>query len=1015
MKKVDNSAWTYFLFLRLGITIILMLTISIQSWSQGWEKLYPDSIDIELGEIIVRPDSGYTVVNYQRYVFANGSADFDISINETQIFSTDQYGNLLWLNQELDSMAATNIFQSLDGGYFVIGTDWNPTNGTAGFQVAKLDAQGQLSWEKSFTPNLDYDRFWAWEGLVLPDSSFLVGGQSRDYDRVNESYAFLMKLDQNGNQIWYREFDAAEEISYITDIYPSNSGGFLLTGFKGSDQITVIDTTPTIQYRHVINQPFCLASIDSEGNFLWSTTWSNAGLWQATTMLEDGNILYVSYDTIKKKETSGNWLWSDADTLRLSKVDQQGNQLWEKLVSVAGYDPGGYSYFVTHITSTIDTGAIFILRDGGLSESNIFKLDKNGEIEWHKRFGHDTGDISTTRLSWLNDVEQTLDDGYILCGWYMPDTTTGRLAYLVKINEDGSLYDTQISGNIYHDENANCELDSLEPGSGSGWIIKATDGILSWYGATDSSGYYDIEVPASTLEVGVDNLQFNPYVSYCPATVQVSFSGNDQNVFVDFGSHIDIYCPLLNVSMNSWRMRRCSENQYIGNVCNIGTDTAFDATLEVLLDPWLTFDSSDLSLLSQNGQQIVFDLGDVEPGECVDFKIFFFLDCDAPPGLAHCSEAHAYPDSLCLPPSPIWDASSVVVSGECMNEDTIHFNILNDGQGDMQQSNDLIVIEDHMIMLTDQFQLIAGGDEDINLAATGATYRLEADQSPGHPGQSYPSVTVEGCGFGQGLVISTGFVNMFPQDDADYWVDIDCRENTASFDPNQKEAFPEGFMEDHAIERNTDIEYLIQFQNTGTDTAFYVAIRDTLSLFLTPGSIRLGASSHPYEFDMVGEGIVEFTFPDIILPDSNVNEPMSHGFVSFRISQQPDIPWGSVIYNSAAIYFDFNEPIITNETFHTVDTNFIEIINDVTELPEGFGKLLANPNPSSSEVTFEIPSALPVHAVFVLYDQVGRQVIKEKFIGQQFTFTRGRLPAGIYFYKVEISGEGVYSGKVVLK
>ncbi|MEL6141909.1 MAG: hypothetical protein AAFU67_09855, partial [Bacteroidota bacterium] len=60
--------------------------------------------------------------------------------------------------------------------------------------------------------------------------------------------------------------------------------------------------------------------------------------------------------------------------------------------------------------------------------------------------------------------------------------------------------------------------------------------------------------------------------------------------------------------------------------------------------------------------------------------------------------------------------------------------------------------------------------------------------------------------------------------------DVACVENGGSYDPNAKVAYPTGYGERHYIEEGTKLTYDIYFQNTGTDTAFTVIIRDTLAL-----------------------------------------------------------------------------------------------------------------------------------------------------------------------------------------
>lgn len=130
-----------------------------------------------------------------------------------------------------------------------------------------------------------------------------------------------------------------------------------------------------------------------------------------------------------------------------------------------------------------------------------------------------------------------------------------------------------------------------------------------------------------------------------------------------------------------------------------------------------------------------------------------------------------------------------------------------------------------------------------------------------------------------------------------------------SFDPNDKQATPQ--LSPLQLANGEYIDYTIRFQNTGTDTAFTIVISDTLSSDLQGGTLQMTAASHNCKAT-VKDNIVFFEFLNILLPDSNVNEPMSHGFVSFRIKPLTTISVNSTITNKAAIYFDYNAPVITN-------------------------------------------------------------------------------------------------------
>ncbi|MCB0642930.1 MAG: hypothetical protein KDC44_14880, partial [Phaeodactylibacter sp.] len=120
------------------------------------------------------------------------------------------------------------------------------------------------------------------------------------------------------------------------------------------------------------------------------------------------------------------------------------------------------------------------------------------------------------------------------------------------------------------------------------------------------------------------------------------------------------------------------------------------------------------------------------------------------------------------------------------------------------------------------------------------------------------------------------------------------------------------------VESDEEFEYVIRFQNTGTDTAFTVLISDTLDMNLQWESLQPIDASHLYQAQLdLDAGVVEFLFENIMLPDSNVNEAASHGHVIYRIRPKANLADSTRIENTAAIYFDANPPVITNTVFST--------------------------------------------------------------------------------------------------
>jgi len=133
-----------------------------------------------------------------------------------------------------------------------------------------------------------------------------------------------------------------------------------------------------------------------------------------------------------------------------------------------------------------------------------------------------------------------------------------------------------------------------------------------------------------------------------------------------------------------------------------------------------------------------------------------------------------------------------------------------------------------------------------------------------------------------------------------------------SYDPNDKQENYAGKMPLQEVVDGRDIDYTIRFQNTGTDTAFTVVVRDTLDAQLDASTFSMTAASHPYQVNVKDGKYLTWTFKDIQLLDSFNNEPFSHGYITYQIRPRLPIGIGDVISNRAAIYFDFNPAVLTN-------------------------------------------------------------------------------------------------------
>lgn len=499
----------------------------------------------------------------------------------------------------------------------------------------------------------------------------------------------------------------------------------------------------------------------------------------------------------------------------------------------------------------------------------------------------------------------------------------------------------------------------------------------------------------------------------CPNRVlheNITAGSNDTNLDKDFGIRADSPCPELYLDVSAPFLRRCFESIYWVNYCNYGGISAKDTEIRIVFDDYLEVLESAFPWSSEDGQTYTFDVGDVSPGDCGRFSIKVLISCDAELGQSHCTEAKITHTDDCGGES-IFEGPELELKAKCEGEE-VKFEIRNIGL-DMTESHHYIVIEDILMLQDGQTDVLLSGEkQELTLPANGSTFRLEVDQVDAYPWTKISGISLEGCGENGSGDFSRGFVTQFSEADWRPDISIDCQENIGAFDPNDKQAFPKGVGADKITKANTALEYMIRFQNTGTDTAFNVRIEDQLSELLDISTVKPGASSHPYSFSIKGERLMEFRFDNILLPDSTTNLEASNGFVKFSVEQVADNPIGSLIENTAGIYFDFNDPVITNTVQHLIGEPLVSS-NDEPER----GLIQANviPNPFTESTLIQIDNMEDQPLQITLFDYLGRKVRTERWRSDHHVLHRAGLSEGVYFFVIRGRNGLISEGRLIIQ
>ncbi|WP_264522243.1 T9SS type A sorting domain-containing protein [Flavobacterium sp. N1994] len=214
----------------------------------------------------------------------------------------------------------------------------------------------------------------------------------------------------------------------------------------------------------------------------------------------------------------------------------------------------------------------------------------------------------------------------------------------------------------------------------------------------------------------------------------------------------------------------------------------------------------------------------------------------------------------------------------------------------------------------------------------------------------------------------------------------------SSFDPNDKTVIEGRFID--IGQTNDYLNYVTQFQNTGTANATTVVIKETLDSKLDWDTFEPIASSHNANIQIRNGNEVTYTFSNINLPYESANEPASHGWMAYRIKPKATIALWDIMSSSSAIYFDYNPPIYTNTVTTQVTalatTNFIK------------NNFSVYPNPATSFITIEAKTN--VDANYEIIDINGKSLLKGTIQSLQ-PINIATLQSGFYFVTIKTEQE----------
>lgn len=857
------------------------------------------------------------------------------------------------------------------------------------FILFNISSGQEIEWQKALGGS-GYD-YCLSSSFVQRDGGFVMVGFSNSSDgdvtgNHGNNDLWLVKLDSLGNIEWQKSYGGDSNeigLSVITTL----DGGYAVCGYTESNNFDVSGN-------HGLYDVWII-KLDSIGNLQWQKCYggtlneTGVGIKQTS----DGGYIASSNTHSNNGDVSG---YHGNTDFWVFKIDGVGNLQWQKCLggsdqelcnSIDTTDDGGY--VITGLTSSSDGDVTSII---GSDNYWVVKLDAGGNIVWEKCYGGMSG------FDYPHVIKLTSDGGFILNGETI--STDGDVTgnhgefdfWVIKLDRNGNLQWEKCLGGSSYDRG-----ESIMQTNDGGYIASGTsasiDGQVSfnnggfgdfWMVKLDSSGnvLWDISLGSIGEDISYTVHQLTDF-TYA-ASGNINSGGGDVTNF--HGGMTDYWIVKFTFLYNA----------ITGKVfADLNSNGIQDVNEPNLSNRKMTEqNTSRHSYSSVNGSYAlsVLDSGSFsvssEPLNYYNtipfnYNVHFsgILQTDSLNDFAF-QPAGIFND-LCLTITPLgpfrpgFNASYLI-------------NYINSGT--------TIINNCSVILFPDtELTFISAVPAESSVATDSIVWNL-GSLTPYQAGNIVVTLRIDSS-TAIGAFITTSARIEPVVGDVNSGCNYASREVivVGSYDPNDILVDEDTLISSQLV-NTTYLEYTIRFQNTGNDTAFSVQILNLIDTNkLDPSSIEFVNSSHPVSLNWIPwQNKMRFEFENILLPDSIVNEPLSHGFVTYRIPVKTILAAGDSITNNAAIYFDFNDPVNTNDAI----TRII-LPTGSNQLNGDNGALTVYPNPASDEMTIKIDQ-LSAHekAEMKIYDLTGRTVLYKSLTSNNSKLDIANLSTGVYLLKL---------------
>jgi hypothetical protein len=272
-----------------------------------WQKsLGGSSLDVAK-YAIETSDNGFLIVG------STSSNDGDVTatnaLESVWVVKTNPVGVIEWQKTYggSNNESANYIQPTTDGGFILTGYsdsndgDLTANNGALDIWVFKIDAGGNLLWQKSYGGSANDT---GQNAKQTSDGGYIIAGTTLSNDGdVSGNNGFidgwLVRLDSTGNLLWQRAFGGSD-IDTLEEVQLTPNGGFVIAGITESNNGDVSGNHGMFDYWTLL--------VNSTGTIVWQRPLGGSGSdsGYAISLTSDGGYCIAGASESNDGDVSGN-------------------------------------------------------------------------------------------------------------------------------------------------------------------------------------------------------------------------------------------------------------------------------------------------------------------------------------------------------------------------------------------------------------------------------------------------------------------------------------------------------------------------------------------------------------------------------------------------------------------------------------------------------------------------------------------------------------------------------------